>query len=201
MKDRQRPSRTENKAEDRIANPEAERENLPSIKSVFESYYSQYQLVLHKILTHAQRRFSEAQELFSRETYKAQMDGFLSTQEAYHNYLTEYQRAQMDPEGKSPSDVYKAYREYVRVYQEAQDTMQKVVTQAEQAQQRELEQVREEVRAAWEAAYWEYIRDLKGAWTDLDAQALDAGTLAAIGQSLIAAAASGLSGGQAKFPR
>jgi hypothetical protein len=179
--------------------PATAKEAVQSINSVFNRHYCDYQLGLHQIQADAKRSCDEAQDRFSREVHKAEVDGFLAAQEAYHNYLTVYNKSQKDPDKTSAAEVYQAYRDYVKAYQAGQETTQRVHAEAEQACRQAIEQCQENVHAKWRAAFADYVRAIQRGWSDVEPEAISATTLAALGQSMIAATTSAISNEQSYF--
>ncbi|MEK6283032.1 MAG: hypothetical protein AABN95_21955 [Acidobacteriota bacterium] len=192
-----KPSETK-KPEDSTATV---KEPSQSINAVFNRHYCDYQLALHQIQADAKRSCDEAQDRFSREIHKAQVDAFLGGQEAYHNYLTVHNKSQKDPDKTSAAEVYQAYRDYVKAYQAGQETTQKVHAEAEHACRKEIEQCQENVHAKWRSAFGDYVRALQNGWSEVEPEAISATTLAALGQSIIAATTSAISNEQSYFAR
>ena len=192
------PSETKETAKDTTATI---KDPPKSINAVFDRHYCDYQLALHQIQADAKRSCDEAQDRFSREIHRAQVDAFLSGQEAYHNYLTVFHKSQKDADQTSAAEVYQAYRDYVKVYQAGQERTQKVYAEAEQAWRKEIEQCQDDVHAKWHAAFTNYVRAIQKGWSEVEADAVSATSLAALGQGIIAATTSAISDEQSYCAR
>jgi hypothetical protein len=109
--------------------------------------------------------------------------------DAYDSYVRALQ------EGWRPEETQKrleaAYLDYVRAMLEAQapqDSVKRFEAYLEYARALQDAWLPQEVRQRLEEGYLNYVRALQAAWAQVDANVLDATTLAAIAQSTLAAA-------------
>jgi len=175
--------------EDRDAPTERKRLAL-SANLVFERHYYDYQLALREIQNDSMRCVNELQERCSRELQRVQVDANRAAQEAYDKYSAAYRRGQSQAEETSESDAQQPHRDYVKVYEEGQQATGKVSADIGRTYQREIERIQEEVRQAWEDAFRDYIQSVRGSWMEIDPQTVSGAALAAIAQTMIAAATS-----------
>src|SRR2546425_7123888 len=105
---------------------------------------------------------------------------------AYMNYMQTLQGAWIPEEAQKRFED--AYLDYMRaLLQAANDPLKRV--EAEIQYMRALREARmpQDVQKRFQEAFQGYIRALQGAWAQLDINALDAGSLIVIGQSITAA--------------
>jgi hypothetical protein len=181
--------------------PAEARWSTRSANLVFERLYYDYQLALREVHGDEVRRVNELQDRCSREIQSAQADASRSAQEAYDNYLVAYRRAQSNAEETPEAEVQQAYRHYVRVYEEGQQAARKVYADAVRSYQREIENIQDEVRQAWRVAFRDYIQGMQRSWAEIDLDTISGVALAAIAQTMIAAATSEQSAEQASGGR
>lgn len=170
-----------------------------SVASKFEKNYCQYQLALSRIQADENRRRAEAQDRFSRQIQKAQVEAYLLTQEAYHAYLTAHQKSQTNPDKTSLADVHQAYREYANAFQVSQEAVERACAEADRTNQQETGRAQEEIAAKWEAAFQDYVRATQKIWSEVETQNVTAATIAMIGGTMIAASTSASSAEQVRF--
>ena len=173
--------------------PSSRRKPVQSVNTTFDRHYLDYQLALHQIQADAKRSCGEAYDRMSREIHKVQVEAFLSGQEAYHNYLNLHERSQKDPNEVPVAEVSQAYRDYVKVFETGQAATQKAAADAEQACRDEVEKCQADVHEKWRSAFRDYVLNLQKSWNNLDPDTVNAATLAAMGQSIIAASCSAAS--------
>ena len=172
-----------------------------SVNTDFDRHYLDYQLALHQIQADAKRSCGEAYDRMAREIHKAQVEAFLSGQEAYHNYLTLHEKSQRDPNEVPVAEVSQAYRDYVKVFETGQAETQKAITDAQQKCLDEVEKCQDDVHTKWREAFRDYVLNLQKSWGNVDPDTVNAATLAAMGHSIIAASCSAASEEQSVLPR
>lgn len=172
------------------------RRTFRSAELVFERHYYDYQLALREVQTEAARRVAEIQERFSDAIQRAYRDWSDSAQEAYDRYLEQARAGEEDD-----AAAQEAYRDYVLTWEKGQDTARRVSAESADAFQRAMEEAQDDVCDGWDAAFRDYVADVRGSWGALAVENVTSASIFAIAQTMIAAAASAASAERLRGPR
>lgn len=156
---------------------------------------------LARIQREAQERYDAARATFAAEMEAAQREGSKAAKEAYLEYLAVFHRFQTDKEETPITQVYRAQFDYQEAHQKAVAEIQKVQEERRAAYDEATRAIQEEIREAWEGALVDYVRALTADLKSIDPAAIDAATLASVGQGMVFAAMCAQSAGPAPAAR
>jgi hypothetical protein len=164
-------------------------ERQPGVWEPFEEAYRSFTTALQQANVDAQRQSWERYRDYVRACHEAQMDAQSRASEAYRSFvqtLYEQSGSEGEGEGKARDEVY---RKYAETLQQVQEEGQRRVGEAWQAFQT-ASGAGQDQESGPERAYREYLGSLRDLWGRLDPAAVDPTTLAALAQTLSAAALS-----------
>jgi hypothetical protein len=177
------------------SSPAAPERHVRALSKSAIGLFQDFQCALARIQSGAQQRFEASNAKYADDLRAAQKDAFKPAREAYLEYLTAYQKFQVDPEETPAAKVYRAEFNYREAHQNAVVKAQRISEDCRQAYIRETRRIHDDVCAAWQAAFADYVRALQAALMNIDSDMIEAATLNAIGQSMTLAAMSAQSAG------
>lgn len=161
----------------------------------FARHYYEYKNALCRAQLDAAKRQEEANARFAEASQRDQKGAFKPAQDAYFEYLRVFQRSQMNPMDTGVADVYHAQNNYLEIYQRSQEAARKLADERRREYADECEAIQKEIGSLQRAAFTDYVRAIKGIWSELDPAACDARALGAAAQSIASVATCMLAGG------
>jgi hypothetical protein len=150
----------------------------------FRDAFYNYVRALNDVQIGIQKRSMEVyNNKYAKVLNEAQADAQKRSEEAYRNMLNKIK--EIWGQEDTQSRYREVYQDYMVALQEVQSRLQKSYEEAYRNYTESMQPVSEDVQKLYMEPYRNYLSELQKTWSQLDINAVDANTLAGIGQIMI----------------
>lgn len=164
--------------------PPREEATSEDVRKRFQELYGQYVNALQDAHQNLQRSYGKAMQSYA-ETLQSELSS-IGAQEPFRQYMEGAQTAWKQQDAGLYAETN---RKYVEAIQETQVALQQSYDDAVRNYAEALQQLWRDGQQQLQDAYLTYVRSLKDVWTQVDADSIDAATLATVAQTVLLAAA------------